>query len=890
MLLAVCRDPFGLSPQSVRHFPAGASLADVVAGFDLPPAFRAEGVVCINGAEVPRGAWHLVRPRPGSVTEVTLHLPLQGGGRGVKTALSVVAAVALIAATAGAASGAFATGSGLFLKGSLSAQLLGGAIRLAGGLLLTALSSPPSSRRRREDTSQRTLGSASASGNVLEPGAPLPLVAGRRKVFPPHLMEPFVHFDGDDEVAEAVVGLSGPHLMEELRIGDAAVAGLGDVDIQTNAGWPGAPAPTLIRRYARTQPFGRELRGHRTDDSDGLTLDSGTGSLTDALPQAINASGRQAPDEMWIEMEAGQGLGNGEFPTRQMRVPVRLRLRLAGGAAPWRNLPELHYRSSGLTPRRFSVHIAWLDDASASPAVSGRGWVEAQTDAPAQEIQPQSGGWQADGYFRDGAGDAWLTQGNAGTTGVRHVLLGTHVAQVLLDRAEWPPGRYEVEVTRGYQFRDSDWSAAAYTLSGTVRDLFGFEGATPRIHQTQTNLLDRLALQRVISIWNRPPVAPNADIAWIAIRARNRPVDQISTLAGGYVQDWDAEGRAQVWSVTSNPAPHLRAILAGRMNARAVPAESVDDAELIEWRAHCAAEGHEVNAVLEGESVIEAARIVSGAGFGQPRQADLWGVAQDRDRSSEAPVQMFTRRNMRAFGWARAFPFLPDGFRATFADRDDDFSAREIVVYRRPGQETGGVLESIAYDALVTEAEVRKRALYDLMTPEKRGTFYTFEAPPEAIRVRRGSLIAVQVEDIVRRHGAARVQALMLDGAGDVTGVTLDQPVEVAGGAALSSVAAMGGIGDMSLLGLVPGVALRRDDGSVSVHALAQPAGPAGALALAEPAAAAGLGTGALAAVGPLKRSVERLVVSEMQPREGQSWEITAVDESDIWQALEART
>ena len=144
--------------------------------------------------------------------------------------------------------------------------------------------------------------------------------------------------------------------------------------------------------------------------------------------------------------------------------------------------------------------------------------------------------------------------------------------------------------------------------------------------------------------------------------------------------------------------------------------------------------------------------IVASCGYGQPYASEIWGVMVDRDTSAEAPIQLFTPRNSEGFSWRRAMPRLPDGLRVNFRDADLDYEPRQITVLR-PGGSPRGVLQQVDIEGLVHEDDIRARALYDLGQPVYRGTYYTLNAPAEAIICRRGSLVAVQ-HDLIERHGA----------------------------------------------------------------------------------------------------------------------------------------
>jgi len=884
MQLAVYREFGSLAAPQVRYLPEGQTLAELRADMAcLPPDFDARGVICINGRRVQREAWHLIRPKAianGVPVEITFHAPPMGGGgkEGGKNILAIIAGIALTAITGFIAGGGLATKFGFgaaFAKGGVGALAAAAGVSLVGSLLLSALVPPPVIPTGKTISNP---GAASAEGNVLEPNGPIPRVLGERKVFPPLACEPFTYFDGPDELVEAIYVLNGPHRIEDIRIGAAAIAGLNNVEFEMREGWPGDAPITLVRRQARTEPLQSELRGHSVDADDGRTLESPTGDFAAALPQPVTLATRDAPDEHWLHLVLPGGLNKNASDTDKLRVPLRLRLRQVGSTT-WINLPELHF--SAATPRqlRATIKLVWTSDASSSPgAAVTEGWVEARIAAPAQTQAPAVDAWSADAYFDDGAGDAWMTSANLGSTRVQRVLMNRYTATILLDTAVFPKGRYEIEVVRGQQVLNANWSSSAYTVSGTVWDLFGYAGTPAKIAQSRNEISDSVVLLRSVSIWNDHPL-PGSGLATIAIRARNRALERVSCVAGGWVRDWDGTDWRD-WVVSSNPAPHFRDVLAGWQNLDPVPLPIIDNAGLVAWRSACTALGYRVNALIEDATVDDVLRIVGACGYAKPYQSEIWGVIRDYDRSAEAPVQVFTPRNSRNFQWTKAFARMPDGFRVNYRDATRDYDNHQITVFRHGISSDSGRLEQVTLEGLATEAEVRARAAYDLLQLDLRSVFYTLDAPAEAIICRRGDLVGVQHDALELHSGAARVIDITFDGSGDITAVRLDGavPVRTAATDVLGSPDILAEP-DILALGQKTGAMIRRA-ASITVHELTGATGDTDLLIFAAPIAPTGIGIGTPVSVCPLASEVKRLIIKDIEPGPDLTATIVMVDEA----------
>jgi hypothetical protein len=854
----------------VQRLPDGLTLAELSERMALPAVFREHGVICINGKEVPRGAWHLIRPKAitaGLVNSVTFHAPIMGGGDDGKNPLAILAGLALTVLSGGAAGGLFATSGGLFAAGSTSALFLAGGISLVGSLLLNSLVPPPTLAS--DSGGRESKRDASARGNIIEPNGVIPRVVGERRVFPPLLSEPLVTYDGDDEIVEAVYGLSGPHRLTDIQVGAADIGDIEGLDVQTRDGWLGGPSQDLLTRYGRTQAVGQELRGHQVSAENGALLDPEI-DVSLAVPQPMTMATRRGPDVHELQMVFPQGLGRTASPDDLLRLPIRVRIRLRG-AATWRNMPEVHYQGADFRQLRATVRLVWTGDTSVAPsAATAKGFVAIFANVPNQTVSPPATGWIADSYFYADTGDTFADDANLATTGVQRYVMTRNAVEFLLDPAEFPRGVYEVEVRRGCAIRNNNWNNVSYHYSGTVYDLFGYHDLPASIPFARSELADTLAVQRSVSIWNSPPVTTD-EFALIAVKGRNISIDQLSVQAGGWVKDWDGTGWNN-WAVTSNPAPHYRDALVGAQNADPLPIANLDDAGLVEWRAACATAGYTCDAVLSDTSVGDALSVIAACGYAKPYMSDRWGVIRDYDRSAEAPVQLFTPRNTANFKWSKAFKGLPDGLRVTFDDAAQDYQAVQISVFRQGITRDNGLMEQIRYEGVTTEAAAIARARYDLAQLEYRATLFNVDVAQDALVCRRGSLVGLVHDAVARQGGFGRV----LDGG--TGGVRLDTAVDCSNEPEVYSVTNIYAVDDVYALGLRTQATIRYPNGDIVSVDLTNATGVTDELDFAT--AVDPVPDGALVATSVLATEYRRMLVLGMQFKRDFEASLTLVDES----------
>ena len=892
---ALYRDPFTLGSPHEFGFRPGLSLAEMVARVQfLPPGFAATGQIRINAEMVPRESWPLVRPkatRDDRPIIVTFHAAIRAGGEDDgKSGLALVATLAITIAAVAVSGGTLAPVLGAaFLAQGTGAILGAAAISIIGGLVISALTPPPvlpSIEGPRFDRERE--GAASAGGNILEPNGPIPRVMGTRKIFPPLVGEPFTFYDGDDEIVEAVYALAGPHDMSDIRIDGSPIAGASDLTFEVREGWPDDAAISIVDQQSRTAPIQVELSTPTVKADDQEVLES---TASTDLPVFHGAASRSEPDEILLHLPFIGGLSKDSLVTTKLRVPFRIRIRKQGDS-PWRNLPEFHFEHASLRQIRTTIRLIFqAGENTTIPSVPVTGaYVEARKLSPGQTDDPATDDWAADAYFSSGSGDDYLARGTEGTTKVLNITLTEAGVNVFLDTAAFSPGIYEIEIKRGVAFKESSYVPATYFYSGSIKDFFAWRdvGGDPTIAESRENIVDAVHLVRVVSVWNEHPVQ-KAGFALIAIRAVNRRVEKVSVQASGYVRDWDGSNWV-TWVTTSNPAPHFNDVLTGDLNLDPLPEALIDTTSLTEWRTANASLDYTCDHIAEGARVSDTLDVLAGCGFARRYQSELWGVTRDLDRGAESPIQIFSPRNSSGFKWAKAFARFPDGLRINFPHDDVDFSAAQLVVYR--DDVPGPLLEQVTYQGLVTLSKARRRAAFDLDQAKLRATTYTLTAPAEAIVARRGSLIGVN-HDVLQRHtGLGRIDTVQTSG-GNVTGITIDTEVPVWKEGDMSTVADMSAVADMSLIGRKTNVAIRRTNGTISVHPLSNASGDTNVLTFTTPVAddttAGGpfdpgtiqqIDVGCLAVLGIAGQELKRLLVTKVDPAPDLMATLSLVDEA----------
>ncbi len=908
------RQPFVGAAQcrTLDPSPRLPTLAEIVGGIaesELPRGFAECGEVRISDAAgsaiIPRGLWHLVRPRyrPGREIVVSLHMPLRGGGpsggsSGKSTSLEIAGIAVLLAAAAvsgGALGTLLGTGAGgWFASGTVSAAIAGAAVGVGGALAIAALTPRPSlsnTGASLPNAAPAAPSAASLSGNVLQPGGAVPRAIGTMRLFPPLACNPLIEVIGIDEYAEAVFVLAGPHQLLDGEVGETAVDSLPEVTQQLVEGKPGDAIQTLVQRYSYTNDVNATLSAHDTDPTLQYNLADQSNPAGD-VPQPTVAVSRDGPDEIWITLAWPQGLSSVADATLVINQAVRLQIRQPG-AVTWINLPEIHFSMNAPDTFQKVIRIKWgAIPATPNIPVLNQGPVYAFKYVPGQDgstASPATASWTADPSFSGGSGNDYLSNATRLTSNVVNTELYAEKVIFYLDATAFPQGFYEVQVVASSAYDSASFNPATYQHSAVVLDFFNYyvSGGVYRIPEDPSTLNAAVELTRLSSVWNKNPIQSD-DFATMSIRVHARALNQYSVLASGYTYDWDGTGW-NTFTTTDNPAPHARDVLAGTLGAKPVPAALINDDEFVDWRSDAIARGLTVNAVVQGKVINDVLNMIAGVTRASIRHNEKWGVFLDRDRSADTPVQFFTPRTMANFMWTRAYADRPSGILANYVDADDDYdTTAERIVYLDDTVQNADLLSQQTYDGIVHAADVDAQGIFDQRQLLYRFTFYQFDVAADAIVAERGDLVGVQHDIITRRAGSSRILSVSNDGSGNITALTLDGTVPVMTTAGIASFASLGTVASVGALGENTGIAIRRKQGAgiLVKQITAATEGDNLVVTFGAPFADPGnLESGCLVSVGPLGAHYRRLIVYGVAPAPDLQATVTCVDEApQLWQ------
>ncbi|WP_161809452.1 host specificity factor TipJ family phage tail protein [Stenotrophomonas panacihumi] len=187
--------------------------------------------VAIGGRAVPRHMWHHVRPKHGQVIEVR--------GAVAKTALFIVAMIALTVFTMGIGTAAMIATYGAFAVGAMQA-----AVYMVGSLLINKVLGPKADKAKNASTGQNVY-TLSAPRNQVRPYEPLGLLLGTLRIAPDLASNAYAWYEGDDQYLALILapGVNVDHV-DELYNGDALLSSFEGVQVYHN-GFAGMPSEDI---------------------------------------------------------------------------------------------------------------------------------------------------------------------------------------------------------------------------------------------------------------------------------------------------------------------------------------------------------------------------------------------------------------------------------------------------------------------------------------------------------------------------------------------------------------------------------------------------------------------------------------------------------------------
>lgn len=626
----------------------GKSLAEIVAGATQEwqtPYLR----VILNDEVIEADAWALTFPKAGD--SVAIVLVPQGGGDSIWRTLAMVAVVVVaIVATA------YLGPAGVGLMSATQAALVGAAISLVGSLAVNALFPPPtagfdSSTGGGASSEAETYG-FSRQSNTLTPYQAIPRLYGRRKIFPSLASSPYIVAKGATQYLYQIFTAGyGPLKVEDLRIGDNPISSYHDVEFFVHEALTSGDELKICKFDTWQDPYSIYLAknvaatAQTTDDADSAWVDI---QFPQGLAWMNSRDGSRNTENVEFTVEV-RPVGGEWVPMTSYAATVEgnARIVVAVSRREWTAISEIY---SGDSPKYPTVTELPDSASRANGEKLTKTWYEGSDE------------WNTGTtYFQDYE-NHYETAGSSNTLRVEAATQKPFFTTVGLTFPK--RGKYEVRVTRTTDDREGRTENPAY---------------------------DKAYFSAFTSVKNVAPIRPDKPITVVELKIKateqlNGAVSNFNFVATSKLPVYDGNN----WSLkeTRNPAWAYLDILRGKAAKRAVADERIDLASFLDWAKYC--DQPSLNAPNEPRAacdlmftnettVWEALKAVSGTGYAAP--ADKSGkFSITIDRLRDAPVQVFTPRNIIAFSGEMAYHDQPHALRVQFTPADETVQD-EVVVF-----------------------------------------------------------------------------------------------------------------------------------------------------------------------------------------------------------------
>lgn len=774
--------PFSGQPPVRKPVVAGQKLSEVVK-FALKerPALLKYAVVHLNGERIPADKWRSLRVKPGVNIDIRC-VPQGGGGKNPLATILSIGLMAVAPMIGGAIAGSLGlAGQGLWLGSTFfsAGTIIGGAVSIAGRLLISALL-PPAKPRTASNGNEKVTQFISGARNSLLPWNAVPQVLGKMRMVPPYAAKPYTETVGNDQYVRMLFCLGfGPLTMSDLKIGETAISEFNDVEWEFIPSFDGVTPIALYSNSVMQDEYNvllQEADGWvlRTTDTDADEI-----SLDITFPQGLtrfNGEGKRVEVEVQLEVQYSLSGADDWSAGIESFKPILAKTSDAM-AAPKGSLGMygrklrvfrvVMDKSSGkLSVVAGAITTVGLQDEDIPPVPADRlpiaqvwRYSDDPDNIPSDRIIDERGSAFTDGTFE--AADDFLP--------------GTSLTQDRISVAAGGlkfPGIYVRAKQAGALRR-------AVTFKTPVRGQYDIRIRRLSEDTDTDRIFDKAYLTAVRAIRYSLPVR-RAGVALLAMRIKatdqlNGAPDQINAVVQSIVPDWDEVDGVWIERPTSNPASLYRYVLQGAANYRPVTDEWLKLDQIQEWWEWCAQNSFEYNAIIDSPvSVQDMLREIAAAGRAAPHTPDLkWGVI--REKPDAVPVQMFTPANMWDFSGTLNYPEVPHALRVRFLNAEKGYAQDEVIVYSDGyDKTTAQKYESIEAVGVTSAAQAWRFGRYYLANMILRPETYTFSADIDALDCTRGDVVTLQRDTILVGLGSALIKSVSLNGDGNITGFSLD--------------------------------------------------------------------------------------------------------------------
>ena len=371
VLATAASHPFRVEHADVE-LPVGMTLAEILEAVQPDPLLRAHAHIFLDEERIGRERWGSFLPREGQRVLINV-VPMGGGEGGKNPLRVILTmAVVVVASVFGAGLGGAIFGKlGLATTGIAGkfATAIGTTLIGTGGLLLVnaiAPIRPPSGHEQEQDSPNYFIDRAR---NTARPFAPVPVVLGKHRMVPPlgaatytevpeKRQESYKEDLGDEQYLRLLVVWGyGPLKVRDLKIGETPITDFQGVHVETREGREGEPDLETYPKDVNEQALSIKLE--QTDGwiSRTTAADADEISIDLTLPQGLARLDDQGKRQT---LSVAFDLQYKEVGATEWKRPPFVETRSRPAPVPDPSVPDLYtFLDSGLWGGRATTDSSW---------------------------------------------------------------------------------------------------------------------------------------------------------------------------------------------------------------------------------------------------------------------------------------------------------------------------------------------------------------------------------------------------------------------------------------------------------------------------------------------------------------------------------------------------
>ena len=387
-------------------------------------------------------------------------------------------------------------------------------------------------------------------------------------------------------------------------------------------------------------------------------------------------------------------------------------------------------------------------------------------------------------------------------------------------------------------------------------------------------IVDAVYLGSIRAIKNTAPVSPETckklTLIGLKIKASEKlsnVIDQLNFVATAKMPVYSGNGTGQsAWAAvakTENPASCALAAMQSDFAQQKLTEKEIDWPKLESWYTWCEEHNYTCNEyVAEPTSISQLlAEIASTSRAEIFRLNGKLTMVQDIERT--AAVQLFTPRN--SFGYTETIMFadIPDAMAIGFVDKEAGYAENELSIYNTKSgnkENEPNTSQDVSLWGVTDSEQARRLGMYKFAVTKNRPIVHKFSCDFEYLLCSKGDWIKYAGDIALAGIKQGRIAEVIYDN-GNVTGFVSDEVLPMEAGKSYA-------------------VRIRKNNAEIVLYKLKTSPGNNLEVFFEFPLSGSGLNEGDLFAFGLVDTETIDLIITDIQPGENLSADITAVEYS----------